>query len=236
MEEKMGDLRWIFSGVGGTILGVLLTYYLNYLTQKDKVDVLQESHTITQTTIEYETVNIKVKGTFEECENSTATVTYLVSSVVDSPEKEKPVKYIDEVIVAQIPNSKIVSHKFTPKATVLNKDQFKRNPTFLRFEIINPDAKSKLFGTGEIVVNQQLAKKQGGIGLRIPYDAQYLIVNIDISEAPFIRDYNWEAKLKNRNETKTLEPIVHESSMTYTFKLEDTKANSEIAFEWKNDY
>lgn len=182
-----------------------------------------------QTTIEYGTVNIKIRGTVEECENGKATLTYLGSSIVDS--SERPVKYKDRVIAM----SGILSQKFTPEATILNKEHFKRNPAYLEYEIEASDAENKLSFIGEIVANQRLAKKKGGLGLHIPYFAKYLIVNIDITEAPFIQDYKANAKLAAPNETRSIDPIFNKSSMTYTLHLENAPANSNIAFEWEND-
>lgn len=194
--------------------------------KKDNLSSIQNP--LTKTIVEYGMVNIKVKGTVEECENGSATVTYLGSSLVDSP--YKPVTYQDRVVAT----SGIISQKFTPEAIVFNEDQFKRNPTYLEYEIVATDAESKLSFTGEIVVHQRLQKKKGGIGLHIPYNAQYLIVNINIAEAPFIRDYNGAAKLIDRNDVKIINATFNESSKTYTITLNNAPANSNIAFEWEN--
>lgn len=182
------------------------------------------------TFIEYGVVNIKVNGSVEECEDGRATVTYLGSSHVVSMEQ---VEYKDHVVVASTQNSKIVSTEFAPKETVLRREKYNDNLTFLEYKLTAPDR--KLDFTAKIVVNQLLQKKKGGIGLHIPYFTKYLIIKIDISEAPFIKQYNGIAKLIYIKTVRSIDYNYDEKLKTYTFTIKNALPNSDMAFEWGND-
>ena len=187
---------------------------------------------VKETTIECGITNIKVKGSVIECEKGEAEIIYLGSAIVDSP--NKPVKYKD---IVQAPE--IFSYNFNQEITVLNEKDFKRNPTILYYEVTAPDAESKLSFTGEVLLRRELRKEYGAIGFHIPYYAKYMIFHINIAEAPFIRDYNGEAKLINSKEeieSDKIEKTDYNSlSMTYTVIVRDAPANSTMYFEWKNN-
>lgn len=241
MKWLSKNKQWIFSGIGCLVITIASTIIFNYLGKNDQtissvnnpdknntINPSKEAINKTQTIIEHGMMNIEVKGTVTECENGTAKIRYFGTAIVDSP--NKPVKYKDRVVAA----SGIIYQKFTPEAEILNEDEFKRNPTYLEYEITGSGT-DKLSFKGEIVVNQRLAKKRGGLGLHIPYFAKHVIVQIDIKEASFIQHYNAMAKLINKNEIKIIKKTFNALSKTYILELHDAPADSNIAFEWEND-
>lgn len=179
MEWLSQNKEWMFSGIG--VVGFSFIFYLFKWIFK---------HVKQGTTIEHGVVVIKVKGTKEECENGTAKLISFGSLLVDS--LDKPVKYKDTIRA----NSGILSYNFTPKVKV-DKERLERTEYHvLEYEISALDERNKLACTGEIVTHQKLQKKKGGLAFRIPYYARHLIVQIDITDAKFIRDYNGKAKRK----------------------------------------
>lgn len=183
-----------------------------------------------ETTIEHGMVVIKVRGSKEECENGQAKLMSFGSLLVDSP--KKPVKYKDTMRA----DSGIFGYNFTPKFNV-DKDRYERTShRVLEYEISALDSKNKLACTGELLTHQELQKKKGGLAFPIPYHAKNLIVQIDITDAKFIRDYNVEANLKKLGVSPKQKPMhFNPLTWTYTIKVDEAPAESNIAFEWKND-
>ena len=192
----------------------------------------EEDLPLTETTIEYYSVNIHVNGTVSQCEKSEAEILYIGSGVVDSP--DKPVEYID--IVTTEPG--IFAHSFTPKETVMGEE---RNISTLKYKVTNPNSTDKLELRGEILVRQRLGKRHGGIALNIPYRAKYVCIFLDISKTPFIRDYGGKAYIGYVNKEGKTEKdfsrtkIAYNSlGMSYTITARNVSANSYISFEWDN--
>lgn len=184
--------------------------------------------------IKYGVVNIKVKEALEE--DNFGEVTYLVSSIVNSPRKQ--MKYRDHIIVqTKDSTDKAILLAFNPKETILNPDQRGRNNSYLEYEVEIPD---NGILTGAINVKQKLRKKKGGIGLHVPYETKYLIVNIDIEKAMFIEACNPEVKLTNRDPKKPLllnytldyKSNCESSANIYNFSFDNIPADSDISFEW----
>ena len=176
-------------------------------------------------TIKYGMVNIKIKET--PTEDGTATVIYHGTSLVDAP--RRPVKYEDIVMASK---DKILFYEFKPKAKILNPDAFEQNRNILRYELIGPE-NGPLFFIGDIIVSRKLQKKQGNIGLHIPYYAKYMMVNIDISDAQFIK--NGKATFIN-SDSENLPSITqtfNELSMTYSLSIKNVP-RSDLIFTWKN--
>lgn len=183
----------------------------NYITPKE-------------TTIEHGMAVIKVKGTKEECETGKAIVEYFVSCLVDSD--RKPVVYDDRV---RAPYG-ILSHEFSHEAEFKYED---RNQ-YLDYRITTTDAENPLCFRGKVVVNHKLTEEKGRIGFHIPYNAKYMIFQVDISEADFIHDYKVEAKIeKFGTPTRTIDEIPYDDlSRTYIVEVEDAPADSNMVFEW----
>lgn len=176
-------------------------------------------------TIKYGMVNIKIKET--PTEDGTATVIYHGTSLVDAP--HRPVKYEDIVMASK---DKILFYEFKPKAKILNPDAFEQNRNILRYELIGPE-NGPLFFIGDIIVSRKLQKKQGNIGLHIPYYAKYMMVNIDISDAQFIK--NGKATFIN-SDSENLPSITqtfNELSKTYSLSIKNVP-RSDLIFTWKN--
>lgn len=177
---------------------------------------------VDETTVKYGMVNIKVQ------ESGPATVIYHGSSLVDAP--HRPVIYEDIVMASK---DKIISYEFEPKAKILNPDAFEQNRNILRYELTGPK-NEPLFFIGDICVSRTLQRKQGNIGLHIPYYTRYLMVNIDISAAQFIQ--NGKAIFIN-GDSKDFPPITqtfNKLSMTYSLSIRNVP-RSDLIFTWKSD-
>lgn len=183
---------------------------------------------LTETIMNYYHISIKVRGSVIECEQGRATATYTGSALVDAP--EYPVVYRDRLKTG----FGILHQQFFPEARMLNESQFRRNPIELEYEIRGPK-NEKLFFTGKIATNAQLRKDMGGTGLHIPYFAEYVTVEIDLSDAAFITEYNGSAVLEYDGKKMPIEDVHFcNNSRTYFISAKDVPANSDIMFNWNN--
>ena len=224
------------------------TYYKEFSSEKEfkkKLDddialianEIERGMPFTQT-IEYGMVHIKVKGTPEECENGTATVTYLGSSLVDA--NKRPVIYKDRVKAREAFNT-ILAQEFEPEIKILNKD-FEEYRNDLDYEITGPE-NGPLSFVGGVCVKRKLQRKSGFIALHIPYNAKYMIVQIDVSEAQCIKEYidkcNGNAILRNMINNKpnyvSIPHTFNNLCETYTIKIKNAPKESDMIFAWKND-
>ncbi len=182
----------------------------------------------TETVMNYYHVHIKIRGSVMECEQGQAVVTYTGSALVDAP--EYPVIYRDRIRTG----FGIQHQQFLPKATVRNQDEFRRNPILLDYEIKGTE-KDKLFFTGEIVTNAQLRRDIGGTGLHIPYFAEYVAIELDISDVRFFQDYNGKAFLQSgEKETPIKDVQFCSNSGKYVVSAKEVPANANIMFKWNN--
>gem|GEM_PF-5036461 len=63
-----------------------------------------------------------------------------------------------------------------------------------------------------------------------------MIVQIDISEAKFIKNYNGESQLKNAPiNNVTIMQTFNELSMTYTITVINAPKDSDLVFAWENN-
>ncbi|MDE6349599.1 MAG: DUF4062 domain-containing protein [Treponemataceae bacterium] len=182
----------------------------------------------TETVMNYYHVHIKIHGSVMECEQGQAVVTYTGSALVDAP--EYPVVYRDRVRTG----FGIQHQQFLPEATVRNKDEFRRNPILLDYEIKGSES-DKLFFTGEIVTNAQLRKDIGGTGLHIPYFAEYVAIELDISAVRFFQDYNGKAFLQSGEKEIPIKDVQFcTNSGKYVISAKNVPANANIMFKWNN--
>ncbi|MBD5438844.1 MAG: DUF4062 domain-containing protein [Treponema sp.] len=181
-----------------------------------------------ETVMNYYHVHIKIHGSVMECEQGRAVVTYTGSALVDAP--EYPVVYRDRVRTG----FGIQHQQFSPKATVRNQDEFRRNPILLEYEIKGSES-DKLFFTGEIMTNAQLRKDIGGTGLHIPYFAEYVAIELDISAVRFFQDYNGKAFLQSGEKEIPIKDVQFcSNSWKYVISAKNVPANSNIMFKWNN--
>lgn len=183
---------------------------------------------LTETIMNYYHVTIKIRGSVIECEQGRATTTYTGSALVDAP--EYPVVYRDRVKTG----FGIQHQQFFPEARVVNKDEFQRNPIVLEYEVRGRE-NEKLFFTGEITTNAMLRKDKGGTGLHIPYFTEYVTIELDLSDASFISEYNGSAVLEHDGNKIPVEDVHFcENSKTYFISAKDVPANANIMFNWNN--
>ncbi|MBD5432691.1 MAG: DUF4062 domain-containing protein [Treponema sp.] len=181
-----------------------------------------------ETVMNYYHVHIKIHGSVMECEQGQAVVTYTGSALVDAP--EYPVVYRDRVRTG----FGIQHQQFLPEATVCNQDEFRRNPILLDYEIKGSES-DKLFFTGEIVTNAQLRKDIGGTGLHIPYFAEYVAIELDISAVRFFQDYNGKVFLQSGEKEIPIKDVQFcSNSGKYVISAKNIPANANIMFKWNN--
>ena len=196
-------------------------------------NIIERGKPFTQT-IEYGMVHIKVKGTPDDCEQGTATVTYLGSSLVDAD--QRPVTYKDRVKAREAFNT-ILAQEFDPEIKILNKD-FEEYRNDLDYELTGPENEPLSF-VGGICVKRKLQRKSGFIALHIPYTVKYMIVQIDVSKAQCIKEYHGNAILRNMINNKPNDvPIPHTFNklcQTYTITVQNAPKDSDLIFAWEND-
>ena len=188
-----------------------------------------------ETIMNFYNVHAVIRGTKEDCDKGLAVVTYTGSALVDSP--ERPVIYEDRV-KNLFP---IISYKFFPAEEVINEDEFKRNPIMLDYRIVSKSNTEKLYFTGEISAHIQLLQEKAGILLHIPYFTETATIFLDISNVPFIQNYNgkpvvWrrdekDGKMKEFNEA---ELIYNSENLTYAITARNIPADSNLGFTWNN--
>lgn len=188
---------------------------------------------ISEQTMLYYHVDIKVRGSVYDCERGRAVVSYTGSALVISP-KDKCV-YKDRVKAER----GIQTIKFYPCVEITSQDEFDRSPGTTDY-MIKSDT-NKLFFNGEVVVNALLQRRSGGVALHIPYFAKYVSVTIDISEAKFIKEYNGLPYLSiTKADSKTERTPVknlqfYENTFTYILSVENVPSDSNLGFEWKSE-
>ena len=143
--------------------------------------------------IEFGVVNIRVK----KKKNSKYNLTYIGTFLVNSP--EKPIKYRDRVITG--------SGTIKPEFDLIKQDNYICNSLvkkddLLEYEVVEKnDKKDELFFTGKIVIAGRTGNE---FGFHIPYNAKYLIINVEIDggmEAYWKEDYSKKEE-EDKNEQK----------------------------------
>lgn len=199
-----------------------------------RADKKISSESISETTMKFYNIHAVVKGTLNNCEKGSALLTYTGSALVDSP--EKTVVYEDRVKT----KFGVVSYHFFPKEQLTDEDGFKRNPIELEYKLVSENDYEPLYFTGEIVVNCQLPRIKGGLGLHIPYFAENIGFFLDFSAVPFICDYNGKAYVSRKDENKIVRRfdetnvIYNRQNMTYAITARNVPADSNIVFVWDN--
>ena len=229
--------EWFFPTVIPTVISAATSLFI---FRKSKHEKLRGIRAITQTTVEFGMVNIKVtKVPGEDDGNGTAIVKlgYLGSAFVDAP--QRPVIYKDKV--SALPTlgrqfiPKIISQEFKPKANITNPDDFHDYSNKLEYEIVGHKNEPLSF-VGKVVITRELQEQQGFIGLHIPHYVKQMIVQIDISEAKFIKNYNGKSQLKNTtNNNATIMQTFNELSMTYTITVINAPKDCDLVFAWENE-
>ena len=188
---------------------------------------------VSEQTMLYYHIDIKVRGSVYDCERGTAVVSYTGSALVTSPENK--CIYKDRVKTER----GIQSIKFYPSAEILSQKEFNRNPNITEYRIKSDT--NKLFFNGEVVVNALLQRRNGEVALHIPYFAKYGSVTIDISEAKFIKEYNGLpylsfTKSDSKNERTPVGNLqFYENTFTYIFSAENIPSDSNLEFEWNSE-
>ena len=184
----------------------------------------------TPTTITFATVNIKVNG----AKKKGAKLTFLVSGIVHS--QEKPIKLEDRVTSK---SGTILS--FEPQNAIIHREQKellnKKNQSchLIEFKREATDKQDEaLFFTYETVIRPE---KLSYAIMTVAYFTQYLIVNLDTTNAEFIDiAHPITAEVKKSSESKSGEKQNPESIIKngiYCFKFEKISAKSDIIFNWK---
>lgn len=174
--------------------------------------------------IEFEMVNIKV-----EKENNKYHFIYLATLLVDS--LERPIKYRDRISTHSgtiKPDFKLIKdgdYICDPPEIDDNKQL-----NYIEYEVKPTPEKEKdeLFFTGKIEI---VDRTENWFGLHIPYNAKYLIINVDVSQI------NMETVSAELEGEKNFKKLYDEKNKTYIFKTENVRKDSDIIFklEQKND-
>ena len=183
------------------------------------------------TSIEFGVVDIKVKNS--EKQDNKYDLEYLATFLVNSP--ERPITYRDHVST----KSGTIETKFDLITdggyechSLLDKQEIVEYEVTPRKE--NKD-KDELFFTGNIkIIGRNKEKGRTKFGFHIPYNAKYLIINVEFLDAlhpdacSLDAYWNWKEK---EDESKKLNDKLYNGSNTYIFKTENAKKDSDIIFE-----
>lgn len=182
----------------------------------------------TASIIEFETVDIKLEGSWEETE-----VTYLVSCIFYSP--EKPAQFKDRAIFSLgniksfMPRDKIISEQKT------NKKNQKWKYVDYQFNADSFDQRT-IYITYQIIVKEDLRSKE--IKIHIPYETEHLFVNIN-TEKIQEKDFNMKVypsyldDNNNKQQPSSTIKVIWEDNDIHHLELSKVSANSIIKFTLK---
>jgi hypothetical protein len=128
---------------------------------------------VRETRMRYYHVHLRAAGRTDECLQGKCLLTYYGSGLVESP--QAPARFEDRVKASQ----PIISCRMNPSATILNSEEFRRNPTQLHYAVEAPGS-SELHITGEVVATTGFRPEMGGFGLHVPHPADWVTFVVDM--------------------------------------------------------
>jgi hypothetical protein len=191
---------------------------------------------VRETSMTYYHVHLRAAGTADACRNGRCLLAYHGSGLVESP--QGPARFVDRIKGALPITSCIMS----PPATILNPDQFARNPTEIHYAVEAPDSSPEVHITGEVTATTSLTSERGGVGLHIPHPAERVVFVVDMSAVEVLPASPVGARLVIRNEkgvaTRRRDLVeIHalEDRRVWMVSAKNVPADANIEVSWGDD-
>jgi hypothetical protein len=143
---------------------------------------------------------VTISGTEADCLAGRCRLAFRDSALVLAP-KGQDVSYEGRVKTS----GKIVSFSTSPRADILNPEQYPANPTYLEFRIrpASPEDR-QLEAKGEAVIEREFSPTNGKVGPHLPYSTEYAVFVLDLRALGFKIQSQVEPKIETRRSDGSL--------------------------------
>lgn len=141
-----------------------------------------------------------ISGTESDCAAGKCRLSFRDSAFVLAP-KGQDASYEGRVKTA----GRIVSFSTTPRADILNPEQYPANPTYVEFRIRPANAADReLQAQGEAVIENTFSATKGKVGPHLPYFTEYAVFVLDLRALNFKIQAQVEPKIETRRQDGSL--------------------------------
>lgn len=141
-----------------------------------------------------------ISGTEADCLAGRCRLAFRDSALVLAP-KGQDVSYEGRVKTS----GKIVAFSTSPRADILNPEQYPSNPTYVEFRIRPASAEDRqLEAKGEAVIERAFSAKSGKVGPHLPYFTEYAVFVLDLRSLGFKIEAQVEPKVETRRSDGSL--------------------------------
>lgn len=143
---------------------------------------------------------VTISGTESDCLAGRCRLAFRDSALVLAP-KGQDVSYEGRVKTS----GKIVAFSTSPRADILNPEQYPANPTYVEFRIrpASPEDR-QLEAKGEVVVERTRSATNGKVGPHLPYFTEYAVFVLDLKPLGFKIQAQVEPKIETRRSDGSL--------------------------------
>lgn len=176
-----------------------------------------------------------ISGTEADCSAGKCRLSFRNSAFVVAPQGQD-VSYEDRVKTA----GRILSFSTTPRADILNPEQYPGNPTYVEFRIrpASPDDRH-LQAQGEAVIENTFSASKGKVGPHFPYFTEYAVFVLDLRALDFKLQAQVEPKIETRRKDGSLvsgyivpRMSVFEGGKVFVLTATDVAAGSSLYVSW----
>ena len=141
-----------------------------------------------------------ISGNETDCTAGKCRLAFRDSAFIVAPNGQD-VSYESRVKTA----GKIVSFNTTPRADILNPEQYPANPTYLEFRIRSASPSDRhLQAQGEAVIENSFSATKGKVGPHLPYFTEYAVFVLDLRALDFKLQAQVEPKIETRRQDGSL--------------------------------
>lgn len=176
-----------------------------------------------------------ISGTEADCNAGKCRLSFRDSAFVLAP-KGEDVSYEGRAKTA----GRIVSFSTTPRADILNPEQYPSNPTYVEFRIrpASPDDR-QLQAQGEVVIENTFSATKGKVGPHLPYFTEYAVFVLDLRALDFKLQAQVEPKIETRRHDGSLvsgyvtpRMNVFENGKVFVITAANVAAGSSVYVSW----
>lgn len=166
------------------------------VTQVDDTEIARLSKKRISSFFSYVTIS----GTEADCAAGRCRLAFRNSVLVVAP-KGQDVSYEDRVKTS----GRIVEFNTSPRADILNPEQFPGNPTYVEYRIRPSSPEDRqLEAKGEAVIERAFSAKSGKVGPHLPYFTEYAVFVLDTNSLGFKIESQIEPKIETRRQDGSL--------------------------------
>jgi hypothetical protein len=178
---------------------------------------------------------VTITGTETDCLAGRCRLAFRDSALILAP-KGQDVSYEGRVKTS----GKIVSFNTSPRADILNAEQYPANPTYVEFRIrpASPDDRL-LEAKGEAVIERSFSATNGKVGPHLPYFTEYAVFVLDLRSLGFKIQSQVEPKIETRRSDGSLVSgyvnprlNVFENGRVFVITATNVAAGSSLYVSW----